>query len=370
MVELQLEKISPLPVTQIVWDLEVVEGVSQDLQTVIILIAERAQIEQRLGRLETDGFLADRLELPLLQKLLAASRGADGAWVLVETSPMRSIALVAWRIDGVLQQLNLIHLPPGEAGPRTLVEELARVAWGGEVEGWLLNSPAWQLVMDPAEASPWLSALETQADSPPTLHTPPDGDRVAALTARRAASAPISTGLLPPEYSARYRQQFVDRLWMRGLAAVTLVYIVGVLGYFAALEVLKYQENRLKKQVAQLSGSYTNAQQLKAKVQILQDQVNLRYAGLDCWKVTSELLPSELTLTSFNFLQGNKLRLRGTTPSDQQTRVTEYNSALAKATLNNVRLFSKVTPATIEIGRGNASANWSFECEVEQSLIR
>src|SRR2546430_10133805 len=28
----------------------------------------------------------------------------------------------------------------------------------------------------------------------------------------------------PPEFSARYQQQFIDRLWMRGLGALTLVY--------------------------------------------------------------------------------------------------------------------------------------------------
>src|SRR5206468_5471747 len=49
MVELQLEKLSPFPVTQVVWSLEVLPNSAGDLQTVIVVLAERNVVEEFLG---------------------------------------------------------------------------------------------------------------------------------------------------------------------------------------------------------------------------------------------------------------------------------------------------------------------------------
>src|SRR5579864_8983228 len=71
MVELQLEKLSPLPVTQIVWSIEVMPQHVGDLQTVVVTIMARDLAEKFLGELEGKGFLADRLELSMLDQILA-----------------------------------------------------------------------------------------------------------------------------------------------------------------------------------------------------------------------------------------------------------------------------------------------------------
>ena len=57
MIELQLEKLSPLAVNQIVWSFEVLPKSAGELQTVIVIIAERSLVEEFLGKLETDGYL-------------------------------------------------------------------------------------------------------------------------------------------------------------------------------------------------------------------------------------------------------------------------------------------------------------------------
>ena len=82
MVELQLEKLSPLPVTQIVWTLQVLpQSPAENLQTVIVVIVERKVVEEFLGKLEKQGFLADRLEAPMLDQLEATPATEDGAWI-------------------------------------------------------------------------------------------------------------------------------------------------------------------------------------------------------------------------------------------------------------------------------------------------
>jgi len=53
MVELQMEKLSPVPVTQAVWSIQVLPRASSkeagDLQTVIVAIAERKAVEDFVG---------------------------------------------------------------------------------------------------------------------------------------------------------------------------------------------------------------------------------------------------------------------------------------------------------------------------------
>jgi hypothetical protein len=80
-VELQLEKISPLPVAQIVWSILVLPTVPDQLQTVVVVIVARSLVEEFLGQLEGQGYLADRLELQLLDQLLATPITEDGAWI-------------------------------------------------------------------------------------------------------------------------------------------------------------------------------------------------------------------------------------------------------------------------------------------------
>src|SRR5262245_15594848 len=60
MVELQLEKISPLPVGQIVWSVEILPGAPEsNLQVALVTIVPYNLIEQYLGQLEQQGYIAD-----------------------------------------------------------------------------------------------------------------------------------------------------------------------------------------------------------------------------------------------------------------------------------------------------------------------
>ena len=65
-------------------------------------------VEEFLGQLEGQGYLADRLELPALDQLQATPITDDGAWIYPEASGGQNMALVAWWYGGVLQNLDLI----------------------------------------------------------------------------------------------------------------------------------------------------------------------------------------------------------------------------------------------------------------------
>jgi hypothetical protein len=326
MTELQLEKLAPMPVAQVVWTIHVLPRQGQasgDLQTVVVVIAERNAVEEFLGTLEGRGYLADRLEIPLLDQLEATPATEDGAWIYpAAVGP--NTAMVAWWSGGALRNLSVVALPPDGDRAKSLKDQLAQLTWAGEWEGWLTAPPQWRLVADAAMNAEWETILREALGEAAPVSAPLTPAELAARTARRAAAADTRANLLPAEFSTRYRQQFVDRLWLRGLAAAGILYAVGVAVYFCATSVRGYQTRKVERQVAALSGSYTNALQLQARYNVLKEREALKYAALDCWKIVAENLPSGLSLQRFSFADGQTLTLSGTVAPDQISQITDH----------------------------------------------
>jgi hypothetical protein len=368
MVELQLEKLSPIPLTQVVWSLQPFPESAGELQTVVVLMAERKAVEEFLGQIEKDGYLADRLELPALDLLAAIPAREDGAWIFPEALGGHRNALVAWWYGGTLQNLNLISLPSDGNAPAALREQLLQIAWAGELEGWLTAPPAWHLVANDELAAEWEPPLRQGLDEPIQRIAPPSIAELAARTAERAARAEPRSNLLPAEFATRYQQQFVDRLWMRGLTAVVGLYLVGVLIYMLALGALYWKTRSVENQVASLANTYTNAIQLKNRYQVLKERQELKFAALDCWKAVADVLPESLTLDSFKFNDGRRLSLNGTAPGGQDTAVLEFYNALRKATVNGQALFdpAKGDPAPRYGAGPGGNIAWNFTLELKR----
>jgi len=384
MVELQLEKLSPIPLTQLVWSAHVLAAPPQppalpedtkpaeELQTLVVIIAERKAVEEYLGQLESDGFFADRLELPILDQVIATEITSDGAWIYPGDWGGRNVGLVAWWYGGMLRNLNILTLPNPETADSSLKDQADQMTWAGELEGWLTHPPTWTLVADDATAAQWIGPLtETVGDSL-RLTSPLGADALAALTARRALKSDLKVNLLPAEYLVRYQQAFVDRLWMRGLFAVGGVYMIGVLIYFVLLGVQNYRVGRFDTQVLALGPQYTNSIKLKEKHRVLKDRADLKYSALDCWKSLAELMPETSRLDSFNFNDGRKLSLNGSCPKDDVQATLDFSSKLRKATRSDgTRIFSDggdqfaYRPAT---GAGGAASdvNWNFSLEIQR----
>ncbi|MFN7141720.1 MAG: hypothetical protein ACK4UN_20555, partial [Limisphaerales bacterium] len=363
MVELQLEKLSPLPLGQIVWTIEVLPKRAGELQSVIVIIVPRTLVEEFLGQLETHGYLPDRLEIPLLDQLLATEIKDDGVWIYIPDSP-EIPSLVAWWYGGVLQNVTLLQ-GINEAEAHRLRDQLSQIAWAGELEGWLTSPPKWHLVAPEQTAARWEPVLREWAEQPVQVVAPVDPKQLAALSAQRAARADAKTSLLPPEYSTKYHQRYIDRLWMRGLGALVVAYLVGVVIYFSALQVLNYQVGQTRKEVNGLKKQYTEAIQLKERVQVLESQANLKHAALDSWKAASDLLPQELTLSQVTF-QNGKMTVQGTVPQDSLSKLTDYYEAMSKTPVNGAPMqLSPLNSSQPRAGAGGSMLiSWSFVAEV------
>jgi len=360
MVELQLEKLSPIPVTQIVWTIHVLPHTQENLQTVIVLIVAREVVEEMLGRLEGQGYLADRLELPLLDQLQATPINDDGAWIYPQPGQGSSRAVVAWWSGGVLQNLDLVSF---QSVPEvaSLREQLLQMAWAGEMEGWLKTAPRWHLVADPSTAPQWSPVLREGLEQDIDLSTPLPEPQLAALTASRAAHSDPRASLLPLEYSTRYHQQFVDRLWMRGLLAVGAIYMLGVAIYGVALGFAIFRTRSVENTVTSLGPQYTNSVQLKARFQILKDRQELKFAALECWNLTARHLPESASLDTMNFVDGRKLALSGKSPSGQTKDIIDFEADLRRATSTNGELvFDPGSGEHMSYQVQGADIRWNF----------
>lgn len=383
MAELQLEKISPLPVAQIVWTMHVLPAPKTaptkdetapavNLHTVVMVLVERAAVENFLGQLESHKFLADRLEVPLLDQLSAVDSAEDGAWVFPLHASGQNTALVAWYFGGALRSLSLITLPKAGAKAADLKTQLSLLAWAGELEGWLTAQPKWHLVADPVTAAEWENALRAGLGESIKVSAPLPPAELAARTAQRAATTVSSANLLPPEYTARYHQQFVDRLWLRGLAAAGVLYAVLVVIYFCAVALLGYKTGKVEQQVAGLGGSYTNVLQLKARYEVLNERQQLKYAALDCWQLVAEQLPSEISLQRFSFADGKKLTLSGMCKPEQINLISDPNKfydGVRKAKQNGQPVFNQVVDSSEQllIKQFNVQISWNFGLELQHA---
>jgi hypothetical protein len=381
MVELQLEKLSPLPLAQIVWTMHVVgthhspakaDGTVESLQTIVVVIAERSGVEEFVGRLEKDGFLADRLEAPMLDQIAEieglprhGETGA-GAWLFPFSAAGQNTALVALWSDGVLRNLSFVTLPAAGERAKELKEQLAHIVWAGELEGWLTTPPQWHLVADPVNATEWETVLRTGLNEPVQVVAPPAPSELAARTARRAAAAG-TLNLLPAEFAARYKNQFYDRLWLRGLLYAGAAYAVFCVIYFCATTVLGYRVGKVEAEARKYSGTYTNSLQLKAVYNVLKERQQLKYAALDCWQWVAEELPEGITLQRFSFSDGQKLTLSGTASQDQVSTLFDFNTALKKKKAGDQYIFNPNKGENVNPRSSGGGMTWSLSLELAHS---
>src|SRR5205085_2025846 len=146
--------------------------------------------------------------------------------------------------------LQLIHLPAGGDRARALEEQLMKTAWAGEMEGWLNLPIRWNVVAPAETAAEWQSMLAGWADGAINVADQMPPERLAQFSATRAFRNEPAANLLPPEFAVRYRQQFVDRIWMRGVFVVAAIYLLAVLAYFLGVQWVRLKACGLDKQVA------------------------------------------------------------------------------------------------------------------------
>jgi len=158
----------------------------------------------------------------------------------------------------------------------------------------LSSPPRFHLVAVSETAEAWRGFFKY--DQPVEIVPPLPPPELAALHCptrrrRRPAHQFVAAGI-----HCSYRQAFIDRLWMRGVGAVLMIYIALAAAYIGWVQFANGSIAASKKEVGRLSLEYTNTLQIKERLRVLQDQMDLQFAALDSYKAIAEFLPPELTL--------------------------------------------------------------------------
>jgi len=302
----------------------------------------------------------------------------DGAWVYPERHGGSGTALVAWWYGGVLHNVDLLTLPAaGPDRPAGLRDQLMQMAWAGELEGWLTAPPRWHLVAEGETATEWEPVLRQGLDQPIDVSAPLPEAELAALTARRTARAGVGSNLLPPEYTDRYKREFIDRLWMRAVGVGLGLYLLGLIVYFVGVWFLGLQVGRAETNLKAQGPAYTNALQLTQQVKVLKERQELKYAALDCWEAVAETLPENVTIDTLNFSDGRTLKLNGSVPTAQVSNVFDvFFPKLRKWTKLNeknepVLFFDQNRFEGVQTHPGpNNTQIWNFGLELKRTLER
>lgn len=368
LVEFQLDKISPLPVAQVVWTAYGLPHPDGRQQTALVILAARSGVEEFLNRQVADGFVVQQMDLPLVQAWRALRPSGNGLWLLFETSGERRFCLAGWFVGGVWRDVSLLSVAAGPAGAPTLAAQLGQAAWAGEMDGWLTEVPPVHVVADPAVAAEMEPVLVSWSGQPMHRELPQPMAVLAMASATASVTPPPPpASLVPVEWSDDQRQKSVDRLWMGGLGALAIAYVVLLFLFLIVLHIRKYQRDELRSEVATLGLNYTNTLQLKAQVGVLQEQVALKFAALEAWRAAVNLLPASATLTQLDFQKGHTLALSGTVPPDSTPDITKFNSDLQKFEVSGKPLFANVKVTQFSTRPGAATTTWSFDAELRRT---
>lgn len=366
MIEFQLEKLSPMPPAQVVWTVESIPHPpatpEAPQQTALVTIAARSAVEGFVETLEQGGYMADRIELPLVRGLLRRPVEGDQLRIVLGGVADQQVALLGWWSGGVLRDVSLIRLPVQGASD-LLLAQLNGTAWAAELDGWLTALPPVTVVAAEADAAPLVEPLQRWCGHPVSVESPAAEADLARLTADHALQ-PSASSLIPDEVRSRQRRQYVDALWVKGLTALAMTYLAGVFVYLAVLTFQKSSVDTLRDETRAMATQYTNTLQLKARVRVLQEQVALRFAALDCWNAVVEKLPEALTLVQMDFKNGRTLLINGNASESDRAEVIRFNDLLRAVTSEGKPLFSEVKPATMT-PRGS-SLSWTFEAELRR----
>ncbi len=380
MVELQLERISPFPVSQVVWTFEVVPSGRAEAahQSVVVILAERSMVEEHLGRLEAIGYRPDRLEAPILRQVFEVAASAEGtsdsAWIYPQAHEGKATCLVAWWSEGELRELSMIHI--GAVGrPQELTEQLTASLWAREIASAGRPSWQWHLVADRDLAEQWLPSLNEWAGRGVQLHPPAESAALAAACAQMAGRPLAEANLLPPEYRDRCHRDDVDRFWL-GLAGVVALFyalFVGAYVYFSGqlardFAQVELDRDDLKKKVAGMEEKEEKYHQKR-----LYD--HLRLKALECMQAIAESLPEAMDLEEFRFNDKKEnpknLTLTGTVALTDEDKVDAFRELLSQVKVTDpdqkeIKLFANVGFDRIVDVRGveEARKRWFITCEL------
>lgn len=349
MAPLQVEKLSPLPLNDVVWSYEILAA-SEGRSDVLIVFGRKENLVQCVSGFG-DEFLPDLIDVDLL--LLWRGLRAKGdfkdknysglLWIDVPSKVAKCV-LLKGSTPLLIEHLALEGLDAaGLARAWSVMLLSAEANLGvGKLDALFLLCPADMHASVSAELATELRVSVFPVEASGSL-SPAVG-----LAHRALRNGQAQVNLLPTDYVQRQqKKQFRQQAKFIGAIALA-VYVLAILAFAGISKWRQFSMGRMEAKLKQLEEEYAKARLLQAEVNFLKQKLDDRRSALETLRAVSEALPAQSSLQLFNYRQTQGVDLRGTAQND-----TDVNDLLRK--LKESDLFDQVRTGPIKgiPGRGS-----------------
>ncbi len=338
MLDLQIDNITPLPLEDVVYGFEPLDVV--DGQTrVLVAIARKAAVNERVRALEMAGLRAEIVSVDALAMFRALSRRN-----LLATDEKRNVLVILGRATanvivysrGVLLAVRSIVF--GGDSDAILREELQRTFVAVEA-GRPQQARGGLIILTRNEqarlfAERVASGLSTETSYLSNGTVPSTGF---SLCLEHAGEAVAPLNLLPDEWRQKRQAAALRRRIIRGGIAATVVYAVALAVFLGFLIVRNSRLHEVEYKIANRQADFHRAKETQSALVAMSRQLDMKYSALEVLRGVAVLLPDNVKLTSFSFKKDQTVAIKGQAPTP--TLALDFQSRLEKC-----ELFTKVVP--------------------------
>jgi Tfp pilus assembly protein PilN len=332
--------------------LEVVER-QEKATRVLIAAAQRDVIAAQAAALLEAGLLPAGVGVDLLgwwHNLKAAGKLAERGGELV-------IVLTAAGAD--LMALHNGHpllfrtLSQNLAGSAELIEELDFALLSLEAE-WGEEVPRLSIWRAPEVPVALAEAIQAHTELRVSLHElaalPPVTEGVAQRAAGAVALEPL-VNLVLPDWLTEAKQRVLRRRLTLAGTVIGIVWFVTVAGLVGYSQVMKQQVLAMQREQAQLEKPATEVRQQQELVRVLQQYADPSGTALESLREICNALPDGVKLTSFTFVKGEKIQIRG--EADDAKNIYAFQQGLkGAARFKQVQLHGITPPSGKQLHTG------------------
>ncbi|HUI08037.1 MAG TPA: pilus assembly protein PilM [Verrucomicrobiae bacterium] len=344
MINLQVDDLTPLPLEEVVYSFEPLETVEGQTR-VLVAIAPRAAVNERVAALETAGLPPEIVSVDALAMFRALSRrqalpADDRLNVLVILNPTAANVIVHSQSAPLV--VRSIVLGAGgaasEQGESVLREELQRTLVAAEADQPQRAVGTVTFLAPTDELKLLAERVAGGLTAPSTFLTNGAVPSMAlSLCLQCAAGESLLLNLLPDEWRQRRRSAAFRRRLIRGGIVVGVVYAVALVAFLTLLGIKKAHLRRVETEVRNSEGDFDAARQLQSELITMRKQLDTKFSALEVLREITVRMPEGMKLNEFSFKKDQTVTLRGQAPS--AAIAIDFQSRLEQCDL-----FSKVTP--------------------------
>lgn len=336
MLDLQIDNITPLPLEEVVYSFEPLDIV--DGQTrVLVAIARKARVNERVEALETAGLQAEIVSVDALAMFRALDKRN-----LLATDDNRNVLVMlgATTADVIVYSLGVIlavrSIVLGADSESILREELQRTFVAAEAGQPQRARGSVIFLTRTDEAKSFAERVAGGLNTGTAFLTngavPTPG---LSLCLECATSGAPPLNLLPEEWRQKRQTAAVRHHLVRGAIAVAVVYAIALAVFLTFLVLRNSHLHQVNNEINGREAEFHKAKALQSELLAMSKQLDTKSSALEVLREIAVLLPDNVKLTAFVYKKDQAVTVKGQAPT--ASLALDFQSRLEKCDL-----FSKV----------------------------